>query len=90
MFKKISFCSALVGPAPRRIALTAAFAIGLTPYLPAQVNFISSQTVPGVNVCTGLFAAHFNNDAKSDFLAACHPSWSGGVATPKYCIAEQR
>ena len=75
----------LVGPAPRRIALTAAFAIGLTPYLPAQVNFISSQTVPGVNVCTGLFAAHFNNDAKSDFLAACHPSWP--VGSPPQNIA---
>ena len=47
MFKQVSFCSALVGPAPRRIALTAAFTIGLTSYLPAQVNFISSQTYPG-------------------------------------------
>ena len=77
MFKQVSFCSALVGPAPRRIALTAAFTIGLTSYLPAQVNFISSQTIPA-NVCTGLFAAHFNNDAKSDFLASCRPGFPAG------------
>ena len=81
MFKQISFCSALVGPALRRIALTAALTIGFTSYLPAQVNFISSQTIPA-NVCTGLFAGHFNNDAKSDFLASCRPGVSGGVADP--------
>ena len=55
MFKQVSFCSALAGPAPRRIALAAVLTMGLTSYLPAQVNFISSQTIPA-NVCTGLFA----------------------------------
>ena len=85
MFKQISFCSALVGHAPRRIALTAAFTIGFTSYLPAQVNFISSQTIPNANVCTGLFAGHFNNDAKSDFLASCHPWFP--VGSPPQNIA---
>jgi FG-GAP-like repeat len=75
MFKQISHCSALVGPAPRRIALTAAFTIGLTSYLAAQVNFISSQTIPQANACTGLFAGHFNSDAKSDFMASCRPNY---------------
>ena len=77
MFKQVSFWSALVGPAPRRIALTAAFTIGLTSYLPAQVNFISSQSIPA-NVCTGLFAGRFNNDAKTDFLASCRPGFPAG------------
>src|SRR4051812_40336321 len=78
MFKHIPLCSSLVGRTSRRIFLTAAVTIGITAYLPAQVNFISSQTIPGANVCTGLFAAHFNSDAKSDFLAACHPSFPVG------------
>ncbi len=77
MFMQISFCSALVGPALRRIALTAALTIGFTSYLPAQVNFISAQTIPA-NVCTGLFAGHFNNDARSDFLASCRPGFPAG------------
>jgi len=85
MFKQVSFCTALPGPGPRRIILTAAFAIGFISHLPAQVNFISSQTIPQANACTGLFAAHFNNDAKSDFLASCQPSFPAG-SPPKSIV----
>lgn len=81
MFKQINFRSALAGPAPSRIALTAAFTIGVASCLPAQVNFISSQTIPNANACTGLFAAHSNNDAKSDFLTSCHPQFPAGSPT---------
>ena len=85
MFKQTSFLSALAGPAPRRIALIAAFTIGIASYLPAQVNFISSQTIPQANVCTGLFAGHFNGDAKSDFMASCLPQFPAG--SPPQSIA---
>src|SRR4051794_30425204 len=80
MFKQAKVRSALAGPAPRRIALAATLAMGLTSYLPAQVNFISSQNIPA-DVCTGLFAGHFNNDVKSDFLTSCRPGFPAGSPT---------